>query len=204
MCSPSADGEPPAGPARCAWPQPGRGVKSPPGSRRGELDHSIDLSQIDFQTLARRFQQKKHKKTELDELKALIAAHLARMVQLNPTRANYLEKFEAFIAAYNSGSRSVEGTYRELLRLSQELSQEEKRHIRENLSEEELAVFDIFLQTAPELSESERSKVKQSAKELVQRVKDLLVLNWQQNSMCEQAYPCDQEETGEDKPNCQV
>lgn len=126
------------------------------------------------------------------------------MVQLNPTRANYLEKFEAFIAAYNSGSRSVEGTYRELLRLSQELSQEEKRHIRENLSEEELAVFDIFLQTAPELSESERSKVKQSAKELVQRVKDLLVLNWQQNSMCEQAYPCDQEETGEDKPNCQV
>jgi hypothetical protein len=88
------------------------------------------------------------------------------MVQLNPTRANYLEKFEAFIAAYNSGSRSVEGTYRELLRLSQELSQEEKRHIRENLSEEELAVFDIFLQTAPELSESERSKVKQSAKEL--------------------------------------
>ncbi|MFM9073268.1 MAG: type I restriction enzyme endonuclease domain-containing protein, partial [Cyanobium sp.] len=141
---------------------------------------SIDLSQIDFQTLAKKFQQKKHKKTELEELKALIAAHLARMVQLNPTRANYREKFEALIAAYNSGSRSVEDTYRELLRLSQDLSQEQKRHIREHLSEEELAVFDILLQPAPELSESERTKVKQSAKELVQRLKNLLVLNWQQ------------------------
>ena len=44
---------------------------------------SIDLSKIDFQALADKFKQKRNKKTELEELKALIAAHLARMVQLN-------------------------------------------------------------------------------------------------------------------------
>jgi len=143
---------------------------------------SIDLSKIDFQALAEKFQQKKHKKTELEELKALIAAHLARMVQLNPTRADFREKFEALIASYNAGSRSVEQIYKDLVHLSLQLSQEQQRHIRENLSEEELAVFDILLQSAPDLSGSDRAKVKQSARELVEKIKQLLVLNWQQKA----------------------
>ena len=143
---------------------------------------SIDLSKIDFQALADKFKQKRNKKTELEELKALIAAHLARMVQLNPTRADFREKFEALIASYNAGSRSVEEIYKQLLQLSLQLSQEQQRHIRENLSEEELAMFDILLQSAPDLSDSDRAKVKQSARELVERIKALLVLNWQQKS----------------------
>ena len=143
---------------------------------------SIDLSRIDFQALADRFRQKKNKKTELEELKALIAAQLARMVQLNPTRADFREKFEALIASYNAGSRSVEQIYKDLVQLSLQLSQEQQRHIRENLSEEELAMFDILLQSAPDLSGSDRARVKQSARELVERIKELLVLNWQQKS----------------------
>jgi type I restriction enzyme R subunit len=143
---------------------------------------SIDLSKIDFQDLADKFKQKRNKKTELEELKALIAAHLARMVQLNPTRANFREKFEALIASYNAGSRSVEQIYKDLVHLSLQLSQEQQRHIRENLSEEELAIFDILLQSAPDLSDSERAKVKQSARELVEKIKQLLVLNWQQKA----------------------
>jgi type I restriction enzyme R subunit len=143
---------------------------------------SIDLSKIDFQALAEKFKKKRNKKTELEELKALIAAHLARMVQLNPTCADFREKFEALIASYNAGSRSVEEIYKQLLQLSLQLSQEQQRHIRENLSEEELAMFDILLQSAPNLSDSDRAKVKQSARELVERIKALLVLNWQQKS----------------------
>jgi type I restriction enzyme R subunit len=143
---------------------------------------SIDLSKIDFQALADKFKKKRNKKTELEELKALIAAHLARMVQLNPTRADFREKFEALIASYNAGSRSVEEIYKQLLQLSLQLSLEQQRHIRENLSEEELAMFDILLQSAPNLSDSDRAKVKQSARELVERIKALLVLNWQQKS----------------------
>ena len=149
---------------------------------RNQGPPSIDLSKIDFQALADKFKQKRNKKTELEELKALIAAHLARMVQLNPTRADFREKFEALIASYNAGSRSVEEIYKQLLQLSLQLSQEQQRHIRENLSEEELAMFDILLQSAPDLSDSDRAKVKQSARELVERIKELLVLNWQQKS----------------------
>jgi type I restriction enzyme R subunit len=149
---------------------------------RNQGPPSIDLSKIDFQALADKFKQKKNKKTELEELKALIAAHLARMIQLNPTRADFREKFEALIASYNAGSRSVEEVYKQLLQLSLQLSQEQQRHIRENLSEEELAMFDILLQSAPDLSESDRAKVKQSARELVERIKQLLVLNWQEKS----------------------
>ena len=149
---------------------------------RDEGPPSIDLSKIDFQALAEKFKQKKHKKTELEELKALIASHLARMVELNPTRSDYHERFEALITSYNAGSRSVEEVYKQLLLLSQQISQEQQRHIRENLSEEELAMFDILLQSAPDLSDSDRAKVKQSARELVERIKALLVLNWQQKS----------------------
>lgn len=109
------------------------------------------------------------------------------MVELNPTRANYRDKFEALIASYNAGSRSVEEVYNQLLKLSQELSSEQQRHIRENLSEEELAMFDILLQSAPDLSAAERAKVKQSAKELVERIKELLVLNWKQKEL--RAFP---------------
>ena len=74
---------------------------------RNQGPPSIDLSKIDFQALADKFKQQRNKKTQLEELKAMIAAQLARMVQLNPTRANYRDKFEALIASYNAGSRSV-------------------------------------------------------------------------------------------------
>jgi type I restriction enzyme R subunit len=143
---------------------------------------SIDLSKIDFQALAEKFKQTKHKKTDLEELKALIASHLSRMVALNPTRSDYREKFVALIASYNAGSRSIEEIYKQLLELSQQLSQEQQRHIRENLSEEELAMFDILLQAAPDLSDADRARVKQSTRELVERIKELLVLNWQQKA----------------------
>ncbi len=104
------------------------------------------------------------------------------MIQINPTRSDFREQVEALIASYNAGSRSVEEIYKQLLQLSVQLSHEQQRHIRENLSEEELAMFDILLQSAPDLNDSDRAKVKQSARELVERIKHLLVLNWKQKA----------------------
>jgi predicted AAA+ superfamily ATPase len=46
--------------------------------------------------------------------------------------------------------------------LSRQLSQKQQRHIRENLSEEELAMLVILLQFAPDLRESDRTKIKKS------------------------------------------
>jgi type I restriction enzyme R subunit len=54
--------------------------------------------------------------------------------------------------------------------------------VRENMSEEELVIFDILTRPAPELSTAERAEVKKVARELLARLKGLLVLNWRQKS----------------------
>jgi type I restriction enzyme R subunit len=115
-------------------------------------------------------------------LKAAIRAHLEKMIRLNRTRADFAEKFEALIESYNAGSATIEALYNELLALSNSLNEEQQRHVRENMSEEELVIFDILTRPAPELSGEERAEVKKVARELLMRLKALLVLNWRQKS----------------------
>jgi len=143
---------------------------------------AIDLSKINFEALAQRFKESKHKNTDLEALKAAIAAKLEKLVRLNRTRADFAEKFEALIESYNNGSRNIEQLFEELLKLSNSLDDEQERHVREHLSEEELVIFDILTRPAPELTADERSEVKKVVRELLSRLKQLLVLNWRQKS----------------------
>jgi len=143
---------------------------------------AIDLSKINFEALAERFKESKHKNTDLEALKAAIAAKLEKLVRLNRTRADFAGKFEALIESYNNGSRNIEQLFEELLKLSNSLDDEQERHVRENLSEEELVIFDILTRPAPELTAVERDDVKKVAKDLLARLRDLLVLNWRQKS----------------------
>jgi type I restriction enzyme R subunit len=142
----------------------------------------IDLSTINFEALAQRFKESKHKNTDLEALKAAIATKLAKLVRLNRTRADFAEKFEALIESYNNGSRNIEQLFEDLLKLSNSLDDEQERHVREHLTEEELVIFDILTRPAPELSTAERDEVKKVAKALLERLKTLLVLNWRQKS----------------------
>jgi type I restriction enzyme R subunit len=141
---------------------------------------ALDLSKINFEALSQRFKQSKHKNTDLEVLKAAIRNQLEKMIQLNRTRADFAEKFEKLIDCYNAGSRSIEELFVELLELSNSLNQEQQRHIRENMSEEELVIFDILTRSAPELNGDERSEVKKVARVLLTKLKALLVLNWRQ------------------------
>ena len=84
------------------------------------------------------------------------------MIRVNRTRTDYLEKFEALIESYNAGSRNIDELFRELLALSQSLSDEEQRHVREQLTEEELTVFDLLTRPGPDLTRDEREEVKRS------------------------------------------
>ncbi|OYV31920.1 MAG: deoxyribonuclease HsdR [Thiomonas sp. 20-64-9] len=140
----------------------------------------LDLSKINFEALAQRFKQSKQKNTDIEVLKAAIRAKLEKMIQLNRTRADFAEKFEALIESYNAGSRSIEELFEELVKLSNSLSVEEERHVREHMSEEELVIFDILTRPAPELSPDERAEVKKVARDLLSKLKGLLVLNWRQ------------------------
>ena len=143
---------------------------------------AIDLSKINFEALAQRFKESKHKNTDLEALKAAIRARLEKLLRLNRTRANFSEKFESLIESYNNGSRNIEQLFEELLKLSSSLDEEQERHVREKLTEEELVIFDILTRPAPELSGAERTEVKKVAKDLLARITELLVLNWRQKS----------------------
>ncbi len=143
---------------------------------------TIDISAINFAALARRFPRSKQQKLELEQLKAAIRAQLGRMIQVNQTRADYLGRFEELIESYNAGSRNIEDLFNELLNLTQALSEEQQRHVREQLTEEELTVFDILTRPGPELSAEERAEVKKVARALLEKLKTAIVLDWRRRA----------------------
>ena len=140
----------------------------------------MDLSKVDFEALRQRFQESKHPNTDLEVLKAAVRAQLEKLIRLNQTRADFAEKFEELIESYNAGSRNIEELFEGLVTLTRSLSEEQQRHVRENLTEEELVIFDILTRPSPGLTAEERAEVKRVAKDLLARLKGLLVLNWRQ------------------------
>ncbi len=141
-------------------------------------EHLIDLSNINFDALRERFESgRKH--TEAEKMKGAIARKLNSMVRLNRQRVDYLEKFQKLIEEYNSGSHNIEEHFRRLLEFTQSLSQEEQRSVGENLTEEELALFDLLTKPEPKLSKKERDQVKKTARDLLETLKkEKLVLDW--------------------------
>lgn len=141
-------------------------------------DKLFDLSQIDFEKLKDKF-SKGRKRTEAEKLRALLNQKLVQMARLNPSRADFLDRFEKLIQKYNAASLNIEAFFAELIKMTQELSEEEQRAMREGLSEEELAVFDILTKPEPMLSDKERDQVKKVCKQLLETLKkEKLVLDW--------------------------
>ncbi len=137
-----------------------------------------DLSKIDFEKLKEKFNQGR-KRTEAEKLRALLSMKLESMLTENPTRKDFMEKFQKLIEAYNSGSMNIEVFFKQLVDLTADLQVEDQRAIRENLSEEELALFDILTRPVPELAEKERAQVKKVCKDLLETLKaEKLVLDW--------------------------
>lgn len=54
--------------------------------------------------------------------------------------------------------------------------------VRENMTEEEMVIFDVLTRSAPELSADERTEMKKVSRELLNKLLLLLVLNWRQKS----------------------
>ncbi|MEP0873198.1 type I restriction endonuclease subunit R [Trichocoleus desertorum AS-A10] len=138
----------------------------------------IDLSQVDFDALKAQFATG-YPRTEAEKLKGTLNQKLQRMVSLNKTRTNYLEKFQQMIEEYNAGSRNVEQFFNDLVTFAQDLKTEDQRAIAENLAEEELAIFDLLTKPELTLTKQEEQAVKQVAKQLLETLKqEKLVLDW--------------------------
>jgi type I restriction enzyme R subunit len=142
-----------------------------------ETTSLIDLSQIDFEALKAHF-DKGRKRTEAEKLKKAIGDKLLNMVQLNKSRTDLMEKFKKLIDEYNKGM-DVNGFFAKLTDFVKELSAEEQRGVAEQLSEEELALFDILTKPEVDMSKSEKEQVKKVARMLLQTLKEAkLVLDW--------------------------
>jgi type I restriction enzyme R subunit len=156
---------------------------------------AMDLSKINFEALAEQFRSSRHKNTDLEKLKTIIRTRIEQMVARNPARIDFSERFSALIEEYNAGSRSIEELFEELLNLSGTLDEEQERHVRENLTEEELVIFDILTRPAPALSTEERGAIKLVTRQLLERIKELLVLNWRQKASARSALKLAIEDT---------
>jgi len=141
-------------------------------------DHWIDLSKIDFEKLAERFKTGR-KRTMNEKLQGTVAQKLMALVRLNRTRMDYLERFQEMIDAYNAGSLNAEEFFQQLVIFARSLNEEEQRGVGEQLNEEELALFDLLTKPRIDMSETDRDKVKTTARELLATLKaGKLVLDW--------------------------
>jgi len=147
------------------------------GYKIKENSKITDLSKIDFEKLKDYFSnEKKHIATE--KLKAEIEKKLKDMIKLNSSRMNLADKFKKLIDEYNSGAKNIEEFFEELMKFAQGLNEEEKRSARENLSEEELAIFDLLYKES--LSDKEKNNIKKVAHEILEKLNkdNKLVLDW--------------------------
>jgi len=144
---------------------------------KAEKKKTIDLSKIDFDALRKQFEKTKNN-ADIERLKNILSFKLKEMIKLNCMRIDYQEKFQVLIDDYNSGSINQETFFKELIKFSKSLNKEERRKITENLTEEELALFDKLKKS--ELSEKDKKQVKKVAKDLLHKLKTdgLSAVDW--------------------------
>ncbi|MBP7792605.1 MAG: type I restriction endonuclease subunit R [Candidatus Goldbacteria bacterium] len=138
----------------------------------------LDLSKIDIEKLQEEF-NKGRKRILAEQLRKAIEVRLHALYMLNKSRINYMERFQKLIDEYNAGSMNVEEYYRRLLEFVKNLDDEEKRALSENLSEEELAVYDLLVNPPLKMTQKEILAVKKIAHDLLEKLKSgKLVLDW--------------------------
>ena len=135
----------------------------------------FDLSKIDLDKLREEFAKKvQHKASTLQDIRTIVEQKLANMLARNPMRLDYQLKYESIIDEYNreKDRATIEDTFRRLVELVQSLDEEQTRAARENLSEEELALFDKLKRD--DLNKADRERVKQASRDMLKAIKERL------------------------------
>lgn len=138
----------------------------------------IDLSKVNFEALKAAF-EKGRKHIEAERLRAAVEKRLKTLLQKNRTRQDFMQKFQQLIEDYNAGAVNIDLFFSRLVEFAKDLSEEDKRSVKESLNEEELAIFDILMKPEMELTAKERNDVKKAARDLLMNLKtQKLVLDW--------------------------
>ena len=150
----------------------------------GADDDFVDLSKLNFDKLRLAFQKSDNKNLLVFDLQEAIERKLEEMLQQNPLRLEFYEKYKKIIDDYNSGKdiQAVQKAFDELQELMQTLSEEQQRAISEGLDEETLAIFDLLKK--PSLSKKEEDEVKQVAIKTLQTLKQekLKIDRWREST----------------------
>ena len=141
---------------------------------------SWDLSSIDFEKLKEDFAEATYKHIEIAEMRAFIEDKLQQMLEQNHTRVDFAQRFQEIVDAYNAGSSATENSYAELINFVENLKEEDERHVREGLTEDELELYDTLKKAR--MTQAEEQKVKLAAKHLITRLLEehpkVLVQDW--------------------------
>ena len=141
----------------------------------------IDLSKIDTEKLKDEIKQAEYKAIEIDDLKEYLEKALESMINKNCTRIKFSERFKNIIDRYNAGGTENEEYYEQLVKFVEELQKEQERARTEDLTEEELEMYDLLIK-GKKLSKAEEQKVKLAAKNLYKKLTterdNLLVVDW--------------------------
>jgi len=139
-----------------------------------------DLSKLNFEKLKEEFAQAQYKNIEIAEVKAFIEDKLRQMLETNQNRVDFAEKLQQIVDKYNSGGSSTENYFDELMKFAEGMKEEDERHTREGLSEEELELYDLLKKD--KLTKAEEQKVKLAAKDLITSLRSahpkVLVQDW--------------------------
>ncbi len=140
-----------------------------------ESGRRFDISKIDFDLLQREFAKTKQKNLLLKDIQELLQERLAEMLAQNPSRINFYERYQEIIESYNQEQdrASIEKIFEELMGLSKQLSEEERRYVREGFeNDEQLSMYDLLMKD--DLTKAEIKKIKEVAVELLEKIKTQL------------------------------
>ncbi len=139
-----------------------------------------DLSKIDFDKLKEDFKQAQYQHIQIADMRKFIETKLQQMIEQNYTRVDFAQKLQEIIDRYNSGGSSTEDYYEEMLKFAAAMKEEDERHIRLGLTEDELELFDTL--SKENMTQAEEQKVKLAAKHLITRLLEehprVLVQDW--------------------------
>lgn len=138
-----------------------------------DTNKTYDLSLIDLDKLAEEFKKIPRKASAFKDICDLVEDKLEQMLAVNPQRMDYYRKYQEIVAAYNNDKDriTIEETFAKVAGIVTDLSDEEKRSVREGLSEEELAIFDLFQKR--KISKVDRERLKQASRRLLKSIESI-------------------------------
>ncbi len=143
-------------------------------------DDYVDLSQLDFDKLRAAFAKHPQPNLMVMDIQEAIGRKLKQMLQQNPLRLEFYQKYQEIIDAYNDGKdlKTVREALDKLKTFVDELTIEDTRAIKEKLDEETLAIFDLLKK--PNLTTKEKDAVKEVAIETlaILKAEKLKIANW--------------------------